>query len=134
MKDMALEVITKYRLFTICDIMAYVPFSQRVFYNKGLNEDKDILNAIDKNKIITKNAILKKWHDGNNVTAQLLLFRVCASKEERDLLVYERHEITGANGTPLIPTDISQVDTTNLSNEEKAILLKVARKNGFGKG
>lgn len=131
-KDASLEAIKKNRLFIVDDIFAYVQFSRSSFYKKRLNTDADIIKQIENNKTITRAGMRKKWYDNFNPTTQIALYRLICTKEEREALAYNKHEVTGADGAPLIPK-VDEIDISKLTEEEKAVLLKLARTSGDGK-
>lgn len=132
MKSMALEAIKKNRLFLVEDVFAYVPFNRTSFYIKKVHEDKEIKEQIENNKIITRAGIRKKWYDNFNPTTQIALYRLICTQEEREALAFQKHEVTGANNEPLIPK-IDDIDLSALTDEERLIFLKIARKNAVGK-
>lgn len=123
MKAAALEVIPKYRMMFLEDIYTQVPFCRATFCKAKLHEDEDILQALEKNRVMTRMGLRKKWYDTFNPTTQIALYRLICSPEERDALSLTKHEVTGANGQPLI----GDVNINGLSEEEKALLLKIAR-------
>jgi len=126
MKELALDAIKKYRLFFIDDLWAYVPYSRPLFYKKGLDKDDEIRDAILNSKITTKGELRKKWRDNFNPTTSIALYRLICSDEERDALSYNKHEVTGPKGEALFPK-IGEIDISKLTDEEKAVLLKVSR-------
>lgn len=126
MKKMALDAIKKYRLFFIDDLWAYVPYSRALFYKKNLYKDEDIIEAIMNSKITTKGELRKKWRDNFNPTTSIALYRLICSDEEREALSYNKHEVTGPKGESLFPK-MDAIDISMLTDEEKAVLLKVSR-------
>lgn len=126
MKKMALDAIKKYRLFFIDDLWAYVPYSRALFYKKNLYKDEEIIEAIMNSKITTKGELRKKWRDNFNPTTSIALYRLICSDEEREALSYNKTEVTGAKGEPLFPK-MEAIDISMLTDEEKAVLLKVSR-------
>ena len=126
MKELALKAIKTYRLFFVDDLWAYVPYSRALFYKKCLDKDDDIRDAIQNSKITTKGELRKKWRDNFNPTTSIALYRLICSDEEREALSYNKTEVTGAKGEPLFPK-MEAIDISMLTDEEKAVLLKVSR-------
>ncbi|MEI8087164.1 MAG: hypothetical protein WCG93_13220 [Paludibacter sp.] len=127
MKKASLEAIETYRLMFLEDVFAYVPFGRATFFIRKLHEDEDIKEAINKSRIITRTGLRKKWYDTFNPTTQIALYRLICTKEERENLSITRHEVTGENGSALLPASIEDIDLSKLTEEEKAILLKISR-------
>jgi hypothetical protein len=78
-----IEVIKKNNLFVITDIFAfYSGCSRATFYNHGLDKLDSIKEAIDNNKIKTKQSLKNKWYKSENPTLQIALFKTICSDEE----------------------------------------------------
>lgn len=122
----ALEAIDKYRLFFIEDIVTYLPCSKKTFYNHGLHELHSIKEALHDNRIRTKSGIRKKWYDGDNVTAQIALYRLIGSAEELKRLNTRSVELSGIAGDSIkVETEI---DYKKLSPEDLEKLIEIAER------
>jgi len=130
MKKEALDKIKKHKLVFLADLYAYATFGKTAFNAKKLHEDADIIEAIEKCRIATKVGLRQKWYDTFNPTTQIALYRLICTKEERDNLSITRHEVTGENGAPLMPTKLEEIDLSKLTEEERNVLLKLARTGG----
>ncbi len=79
-----LEIIKKENIFLISDIFAfYKGCSRSTFYTHELDKSDTIKNAIEDNKIVTKNLMKAKWLNSENATLQLALFKIICSDDER---------------------------------------------------
>ena len=94
-----LEVIKKNRIFSVLDIFAfYGGCSRETFYVHKLHESDTIKDAINKNRIQTKQALKSKWAKSDNPTLQIALYKSICTGEERQALsqqyVANTHEVT----------------------------------------
>lgn len=78
----ALDAITRHNLFFIEDVVAYLPCSHKTFYNKKLHELQAIKEALDQNKIRTKNGLRSKWFKDGNATTQIALYKLLSNEDE----------------------------------------------------
>jgi len=82
-----LETIKKYNIFSISDIFAFYSGCTRAnFYLIGLDKIDTIKEAIDNNKVKTKQTLKSKWAKSENPTLQIALFKTICSEEERKAL------------------------------------------------
>lgn len=71
------------------DVIAELPCSKPCFYELfpvNSNEFNNIKELIDKNKIAIKKTLRRKWSLTDNATLQLSLYKLAATKEEREFL------------------------------------------------
>jgi len=68
------------------DIIVSVPFSKATFYNYKLDELDDIKEALEANKIKTKNTLRKSWAISKSPVLQIALYKLIATDEEYDRL------------------------------------------------
>jgi len=82
-----LEVINKYNIFAISDIFAFYPsLKKSQFYNLELEKSDLLKEALDNNKVKTKQTLKSKWSKSENPTLQIALFKTICSDEERRAL------------------------------------------------
>lgn len=82
----ALRAIKKHNLFFIVDVASFLPCSRATFYNQGLDKLDSIKEALEQNKIKTKNSMRSKWYQSDNATLQLALMKLISTDEERQKL------------------------------------------------
>jgi hypothetical protein len=85
----ALEVASHPSCYMIEDIIAGLPCGKTTFYDLFPNES-DELNTLkeqlEQNKIKIKKDLRSKWYNGNNLTGQITLYKLLATKEEREAI------------------------------------------------
>ena len=91
--DKALEVIEKYNLFFIDDVVSFLPCSRATFYNHELDKLDDIKDAIEKKRVSTKVNMRKKWFESDHPTLQVALMKIISTDEEAHRLNGSRQEI-----------------------------------------
>ena len=83
------ELTEKHKLLFVEDIIALLPCAKSTFYTK-FPEGSDYLNAIkeiiDRNRVTIKVGMRKKWHDSDNATLQLALYKLIANPYELAVL------------------------------------------------
>jgi len=82
LKEKALEVIKKKNLFFIEDVVAFLPCSKVTFYNHKLNELNSIKEALEKNRVKTKNGLRSKWYMSGAPAVQIALYKLLANEDE----------------------------------------------------
>ncbi len=93
----AKEVIVKYKLFFVEDIVAYLPISKPTFYefypdkSNELNELKDLL---EQNRTDLKVSMRSKWYKSNAPALQMALMKLICSDEERKKLSMTYNDVT----------------------------------------
>jgi len=88
-----LEAIEKHGLMFIEEIVAFVPFSSKTFYNHKLQEVQDIKELIEGNKISEKVKQKNHWKDSDNATLRVAFYKLIGSDEEYKRLANARQEI-----------------------------------------
>lgn len=114
LKPLALEAIKKFGLFFVTDLEAYMPCTRVTMWKLGLNDDKDIVKALNDNKINVKVGLRQKWYKSNSSSLQMALYKLVGTDEERDIL--NSYKI-----------DMTTEDTTHLTPEERALRIKELR-------
>lgn len=110
LEKQSLEAITKYNLLFIEDVCTFLPCSRSTFYEKDLDKSDAIKEAINDNKVKTKNKLRKKWYENGNPTTQIALYKLIGNGEELRRLTGQtiigdkdnplKHEFTGFNFLP----------------------------------
>lgn len=81
----ACDLTEKHKLLFVEDIVALLPCVKSTFYAK-FPEGSDYLNSIkeiiDRNRVTLKVSMRKKWHDSDNATLQLALYKLLANPQE----------------------------------------------------
>lgn len=119
LKKKAIEAIEKNKLIFVEDICAYIGIVKSTFYDHfpdDSNDSNDLKDLLEKNKISLKISIRKKWFDSNRDTGLMALYKLCSTPEEHKKLQQNYQELTGSNGTPLMPTTIIFKDFENERN------------------
>ena len=106
-----LSVIKKHNLFFIADIFAfYSGIQSSQFYNLDLEKSEAIKQAIDNNKVKTKQTLKSRWFKSNNPTLQIALFKTICSDEEAHRLNGSKQELKTDVNIKEVPT-IKWVDS-----------------------
>lgn len=102
----AIEAIEKYKLIFIEDVVSFLPCSKQTFYDHKLDESDAIKERLIKNRVEIKVGLRSKWYKSNNPTVQLALYRLTCEDDERKKLAINYQELTGKDGSPLIPPQV----------------------------
>lgn len=112
-----MQVIEERNLFFVEDLVAFLPCDRATFYRKfpqGCDECDTIKRALETNKIRTKSAIRHRLFNMDNPTAQLALYRMIATPEERDAISTTKTDITsGGEKITKEPLTIEIIDNRN---------------------
>lgn len=112
-----MQVIEERNLFFIEDLVAFLPCDRATFYRKfpqGCDECDTIKRALETNKVRTKSAIRHRLFNMDNPTAQLALYRMIATPEERDAISTTKTDITsGGEKITKEPLTIEIIDNRN---------------------
>ena len=86
--EMCLAVIRNQDLniLFITDLVAFLPISRATFYNYGLDKLDILKEEIDNNRIRTKQALRAKWANSKSPALQIALYRMIATKEEKEAI------------------------------------------------
>jgi hypothetical protein len=83
--EQAKEAITKYKLFFIEDVVAWLPIAKKTFYEFypiESNECNELKDMLEQNKVEVKSALRSKWFKGNNPLTQMALYKLIGTEEE----------------------------------------------------
>jgi AraC-like DNA-binding protein len=85
----ALDLIEENNLFFITDVISLLGISSQTFYvhfPEDSKESKQIKEALDKKKAVTKVILRKKLHQSNTPTRWLALYKLICTDDERKSL------------------------------------------------
>ena len=83
--EKAKEVIVKYKLFFIEDIVAFLPCDKTTFYrffSPESNEYNELKELLEVERINLKVKLRSKWYNSNAPALQMALMKLIASPEE----------------------------------------------------
>lgn len=113
--EQAMQVIEERNLFFIEDVVAFLPCEKSTFYAKfppNSDEMNAVKRALETNKVRTKSAIRHRLYNMDNPTAQIALYRMIATQEERDAISMNRTDITsGGKELNREPLTIEVIDS-----------------------
>lgn len=101
----SIENIEQYNLITIASVSAYAGISRTYFWElfpKGSKEREHLTQLLRVNKVGVRTSILKKWNESDNFSAQLALFKLTGTEEDRRKL-----------STSFVPREKEKVETDN---------------------
>jgi len=109
LKDMAMAVLKKNKkIVFITELVKYLPIYRSTFYKKELNEDQDIITALEDNKIDIKAALRKKMFESDHPTNTAMLYRLLSDDYEFAKLTMTKNDIT-TNGKDIKDNDITKI-------------------------
>lgn len=118
-----MQVIEERNLFFIEDLVAFLPCDRATFYRKfphGCDECDAIKRALETNKVRTKSAIRHRLFNMDNPTAQIALYRMIATPEERDAISTTKTDITsGGEKIAREPLTIEIIDNRNQIEQQQ---------------
>lgn len=112
----SIKAIKDNSLYFIEDISAYTGASKTTLYDLfplDSNEMNDLKAELNKNRITAKVKMRKNWIGSDNATLQMGLYKLIATKEERQNLSQSHHDIT-TKGDKI---EVATVDLSKLSDE-----------------
>jgi hypothetical protein len=81
----AKKVAVEKKLIFIEEIVAFLPCDKTTFYRLfqiDSNEYNEIREIIDNNKVNIKVDLRKRWHESDNATLQMCLYKLTANPQE----------------------------------------------------
>lgn len=81
-----LKIIEEANILFITDLIAFLPISRATFYNYGLDKLDILKDAINKQRIITKQGLRAKWFQSKSPALQIALYKMIATKEEKEAI------------------------------------------------
>jgi hypothetical protein len=92
----AMEAIKEKNLITIEDVVSHLPISKPTFY-KYFKPESNEFNALKKevefNQLNLKLELRKRWSISDNFPAQVALYKLICTDEERKKLSMSYHEV-----------------------------------------
>lgn len=85
-KKELLRVIEQKEIARMQHCFGFTTFSKATAYNHELQNDKDIKNALKKNRTKHVHTMLYKWIKSDNATLQIAAMRMLADKEDHQRL------------------------------------------------
>lgn len=85
----ALDLIKSHSLFFVTDVISLLGIGTETFYNHfptDSKESKEIKEALEKNRAVTKVVLRKKMHESNTPTGWLALYKLICTEDERKAL------------------------------------------------
>lgn len=120
--EKAMEAIEERNLFFLEDVVAFLPCQRTTFYlriKQGTDEMNAIKRALETNKVRTKSAIRHRLFNMDNPTAQIALYRMIATPEEREAISLTKTDITsGGEKLARAPLTIEVIDNRNQVDTE----------------
>ena len=93
LEKQSLKAIKDNNLMFVTDVPAYLPCSTATFYNKELEKVEAIKQALEQNRVKTKNGLRAKWYKSDNATVQIALYKLIGTDEEAQRLNGSRQQI-----------------------------------------
>lgn len=119
-----LELIEKYKITFIDELVAYLPISRATFYNYSLDKIDTIKEALDKNKVLIKKILRTHWMKaGASATAQIALYKLLATPDERRILNNSLSEHENGNEETEVSNNFFEAlnaSTNEIWKDEKA--------------
>lgn len=91
----ALKVIKEKKLIFIEEVAVCIGINKTTFYAHRLNENDELKEAIEQNKIDIKTKIRTKWEESDNPTSQAMIYKLAGTQHERDILTNSKVEVSG---------------------------------------
>ena len=101
MEELALKAIKEHNLITNEEIAAFLPCSERTFYNLQMQELQTIKKALYDNRMKLKPKLRSKMMESNNSALLLALYKLVANEDEFNRIAVNKNEHTGKDGAPL---------------------------------
>lgn len=119
LEEQALRAIKDNNLMFVTDVPAYLPCSTATFYNKELEKLEAIKEALEQNRIKTKNGLRAKWYKSDNATVQIALYKLIGTEEEAHRLNGSRQQLDHTTNGKDIPS-VTMDDVYNAAMARQA--------------
>lgn len=106
-----LSLISDYKLLSINDLIALLPFSKSTFYVYGLDKSDAIKDAIESNRTMIKQKLRAKWYESTTPTLQIALYKILATPEERKAMSSSSKE---AKTDGMLPLEVQKAYLSSL--------------------
>lgn len=84
--EQCLQIIKSNNILFITDLVAFLPVSRSTFYNYGLDKLDILKDEINKQRIMTKQALRIQWLQSKSPALQIALYKMIATKEEKEAI------------------------------------------------
>ena len=88
------------------DIISILPCCNHTYYDLKLHELHTIKDGLLKNRVVKKQAMRKKWEDGDNATTQVAFYKLISEDDERQKL--SNHDKIDLNAKLDVVTSITR--------------------------
>jgi len=104
LKKQIIEAIKKYKLVNISEVASYIGISRTTFYKYEFDEDEEIIDLINKNRIKFKQLMREKWFNSDSATLQIAFYKLIGTKDELNRLSGSKQDIDITTaGQPIAP-------------------------------
>lgn len=125
--DQAVVLIQAKKLIFVEDVAVQLGISKTTFYQHKLDEVDAIKEGLQKNKSDIKASLRSKWYKGEQPTLQVLLYKLCATADERKRMTIQYTDVT-TDGESLN----KRYDLEDLTEAELLVLKKLHDKGTAG--
>ena len=92
LEKQAIKAIKDEGLVFLDEIVAFLPCSEKTFYNHKLQELQSIKELLKQNRIQKKHKMRRKWEDSDNATLQVAAYKLLADDKEFDKLTSQTNK------------------------------------------
>ena len=82
LRQKAIKAIKKHQLVFIEEVVSHLPCSKQTFYDHKLDKADGIKDALEQNKISTKQFLRREWKTSDSATERIALYKLLATDEE----------------------------------------------------
>ena len=108
----AIGAIEKYGLIFQEELWPFLHIVRSTFFEWNLHKSDTIRDALNNNKIKTKVGLRKKMYDSSNTSDRAMLYKLCGTQEERDIL----------NNKHIV--EIKRKEGDDITDEEKLVAME----------
>jgi hypothetical protein len=120
LKEKAVASIVKHKLFFMEDVIVYLPCGRTTFYDTyKLNQEPEIIEALEKNRIEIKVAMRSKWFNSDHPALQIGLYKLIGSDAEADRLGNKQKLEHSSDENNPLTINIIKSDITPASSESE---------------
>jgi tyrosine-protein phosphatase YwqE len=77
-------------IFILQDVISLLPCVSSTFYNYELEKSEPIKKLIERNKILSKSRLKKRWSDDPNPATDIALYKLAATNDEIEKLSLQK--------------------------------------------
>lgn len=87
LEKQALQIITNDPSIVFDDdVFQLLPCGKTTYYGLKLNESNVLKDALTKNRVAIKRSLRSKWHESDNATVQIALYKLICTDDEAERL------------------------------------------------